>query len=30
MPLHHAVLVLLAERPRYGYQLKTSFERAGR
>jgi DNA-binding PadR family transcriptional regulator len=28
MPLHHAVLGLLAEGPSYGYQLKTSFERA--
>jgi DNA-binding PadR family transcriptional regulator len=28
MPLHHAVLGLLAEQPSYGYQLKASFERA--
>ena len=28
MPLHHAVLGLLAERPSYGYQLKASFEQA--
>jgi DNA-binding PadR family transcriptional regulator len=28
MPLHHAVLGLLAEQPGYGYQLKASFERA--
>jgi DNA-binding PadR family transcriptional regulator len=28
MPLQHAVLALLAERPSYGYQLKASFEQA--
>jgi len=28
MPLHHAVLALLAEKPAHGYELKTSFEQA--
>ena len=28
MPLHHAVLALLAERPTHGYELKSSFEQA--
>jgi DNA-binding PadR family transcriptional regulator len=28
MPLHHAVLALLADRPAHGYELKTSFEQA--
>jgi len=28
MPLHHAVLALLAERPAHGYELKSSFEQA--
>ncbi len=28
MPLHHAVLALLASRPAHGYELKASFERA--
>jgi DNA-binding PadR family transcriptional regulator len=28
MPLHHAVLALLAEKPAHGYELKSSFERA--
>lgn len=28
MPLHHAVLALLAERPAHGYELKGSFEQA--
>jgi DNA-binding PadR family transcriptional regulator len=28
MPIHHAVLALLAEGPSYGYELKTSFEDA--
>jgi DNA-binding PadR family transcriptional regulator len=28
MPIHHAVLALLTERPAHGYELKTSFERA--
>jgi DNA-binding PadR family transcriptional regulator len=28
MPLHHAVMGLLVERPSYGYELKASFERA--
>ena len=28
MPLHHAVLALLAARPAHGYELKTSFEQA--
>ena len=28
MPLHHAVLALLAARPRHGYELKHSFEEA--
>jgi DNA-binding PadR family transcriptional regulator len=28
MPLHHAVLALLADRPAHGYELKSSFEQA--
>jgi DNA-binding PadR family transcriptional regulator len=28
MPIHHAVLALLAEGPNYGYELKSSFEEA--
>jgi DNA-binding PadR family transcriptional regulator len=28
MPLHHAVLALLAVRPAHGYELKTEFEQA--
>jgi DNA-binding PadR family transcriptional regulator len=28
MPLHHAVLALLAEKPSHGYELKSSFEQA--
>jgi DNA-binding PadR family transcriptional regulator len=28
MPLHHAVLALLAEKPAHGYELKGSFEQA--
>ncbi|HYK68833.1 MAG TPA: PadR family transcriptional regulator [Streptosporangiaceae bacterium] len=28
MPLHHAVLSLLADKPAHGYELKTSFEEA--
>lgn len=28
MPLHHAVLALLADGPSYGYELKAAFERA--
>ncbi len=28
MPLHHAVLALLADRPAHGYELKGSFEQA--
>ena len=28
MPLHHAVLALLAAKPAHGYQLKGSFEQA--
>jgi DNA-binding PadR family transcriptional regulator len=28
MPLHHAVLALLAEKPTHGYELKSSFEQA--
>jgi DNA-binding PadR family transcriptional regulator len=28
MPLHHAVLALLAAKPAHGYELKTSFEHA--
>jgi DNA-binding PadR family transcriptional regulator len=28
MPLHHAVLALLAAKPAHGYELKTSFEQA--
>jgi DNA-binding PadR family transcriptional regulator len=28
MPLHHAVLALLSDRPAHGYELKTSFEQA--
>jgi DNA-binding PadR family transcriptional regulator len=28
MPLHHAVLALLAEKPAHGYELKNSFEQA--
>jgi len=28
MPLHHAVLALLAGKPAHGYELKSSFERA--
>jgi DNA-binding PadR family transcriptional regulator len=28
MPLHHAVLALLADEPAHGYQLKSSFEHA--
>jgi DNA-binding PadR family transcriptional regulator len=28
MPLHHAVLALLAGKPAHGYELKTSFEQA--
>jgi DNA-binding PadR family transcriptional regulator len=28
MPLHHAVLALLAHRPAHGYELKSSFEQA--
>jgi DNA-binding PadR family transcriptional regulator len=28
MPLHHAVLALLAEKPTHGYELRTSFEQA--
>ena len=28
MPIHHAVLALLADRPAHGYELKTSFEQA--
>lgn len=28
MPLHHAVLALLADKPAHGYELKTSFEQA--
>jgi DNA-binding PadR family transcriptional regulator len=28
MPLHHAVLALLADQPAHGYELKTSFEQA--
>lgn len=28
MPIHHAVLALLAEGPSHGYELKASFERA--
>lgn len=28
MPIHHALLGLLAERPSYGYELKANFERA--
>jgi DNA-binding PadR family transcriptional regulator len=28
MPLHHAVLALLADRPAHGYELKSSFEHA--
>jgi len=28
MPLHHAVLALLADRPAHGYELKSSFEDA--
>lgn len=28
MPLHHAVLALLADKPSHGYELKSSFEQA--
>ncbi len=28
MPIHHAVLALLADGPSYGYELKTSFQKA--
>src|ERR1700722_195348 len=28
MPLHHAVLALLADKPAHGYELRTSFEQA--
>ena len=28
MPLHHAVLALLAAKPAHGYELKSSFELA--
>jgi DNA-binding PadR family transcriptional regulator len=28
MPLHHAVLALLSDKPAHGYELKTSFEEA--
>jgi DNA-binding PadR family transcriptional regulator len=28
MPLHHAVLALLSDRPAHGYELKSSFEQA--
>ncbi len=28
MPLHHAVLALLADKPAHGYELKNSFEQA--
>jgi DNA-binding PadR family transcriptional regulator len=28
MPLHHAVLALLSDKPAHGYELKTSFEQA--
>jgi DNA-binding PadR family transcriptional regulator len=28
MPLHHAVLALLADKPAHGYELKASFERS--
>ena len=28
MPLHHAVLALLADKPAHGYELKGSFEQA--
>ena len=28
MPLHHAVLALLADKPAHGYELRTSFEEA--
>jgi DNA-binding PadR family transcriptional regulator len=28
MPLHHAVLALLADKPAHGYELKTSFEQS--
>jgi DNA-binding PadR family transcriptional regulator len=28
MPIHHAVLALLADRPSYGYELKGTFEQA--
>ena len=28
MPLHHAVLALLADKPAHGYELKSSFEQA--
>jgi DNA-binding PadR family transcriptional regulator len=28
MPLHHAVLALLASKPAHGYELKRSFEQA--
>ena len=28
MPLHHAVLALLADRPAHGYELRSSFEQA--
>src|ERR1700748_3929074 len=28
MPLHHAVLALLAAKPAHGYELKSSFEEA--
>jgi len=28
MPLHHAVLALLSDKPAHGYELRTSFEQA--
>src|SRR5215469_10804269 len=28
MPLHHAVLALLADKPAHGYELRSSFEQA--
>ena len=28
MPLHHAVLALLDDKPAHGYELKSSFEQA--
>ena len=28
MPLHHAVLALLADKPAHGYELKSRFEQA--